>query len=95
MFFRTQRTLARSQSNLLTADEMAAADNQSDIERRHSSLNPVSEGSMKRAYSMSALVTPECNKINGCRVDEEDNCKASFEPVIFFFPSNILSISFH
>lgn len=82
--------MARSQSNLMTADEMATVNGKTENGKSHYSLSPVSDGSLKRAYSMSTLLTTaDSNQINDHQVDanEEDgkdgNNKTVFEPVSF------------
>lgn len=73
----------------MTADEVAAVDRKSQNGKQHSSLSPVSDGGMKRAHSMSALLLfpADSNQSNdpdeqmNQENEEEGKNKANYEPV--------------
>lgn len=68
----------------MTADELVAVNGKAENGKNHYSLSPVSDGSLKRAYSMSTLLTTtDSNQINDHYVDtnEEECNKTVFEPV--------------
>ena len=86
----------------MTADEVAAVDRKSQNGKQHSSLSPVSDGGMKRAHSMSALLLSppaDSNQSNDPdeqmdqENEEEGKNKANYEPVslqsITFFRSRV------